>query len=102
MNVSDQRTDWVCAQVIKQEFACKPSLITELLNEDEDFVVELSDAVSRIIRDPRNMMNLHRVLIAFDHAIERKAGAEWDEWNNPYLRKETTAREEALMLERGL
>lgn len=77
---SDKRTDWICAEVIKSEFACKAQDISDFIESDEDFLNEICDAIARVVRDPKNMMNLHRILTAFDHAVERKAGDEYDKW----------------------
>ena len=75
-----QMVDYICAQVISAEFSCKPQHISDFWDGDDDFRNEICDVISRIVRDPRNMMNLNRLVTAFDHAIERKAEAEWNEW----------------------
>ena len=77
---TDRMIDYVCAEVIKSEFRCKPQDISDFWEEDEDFRNEMADALARIVRDPRNQMNLHRVLSAFDHAVERRAEKEYREW----------------------
>jgi hypothetical protein len=77
---SDKRTDWICSQVIHAEFVCKAQTVSDFIESDDDFRNEICDAIARIVRDPRNMMNLHRVLVAFDHAVERQAGEEYDQW----------------------
>jgi hypothetical protein len=80
LTLADKRADYISAEVLKSEFHCQPQDIGDFLEGDEDFLSELCVAVALIVKDPRNLSNLHRVINAFDHAVERQAAKEFDEW----------------------
>lgn len=80
LSLTEKRADYISAEVLKSEFQCKAQDISDFLEGDEDFNQEICLALAAIVRDPRNMRNLHRVINAFDHAVERQAAKEFDEW----------------------
>jgi hypothetical protein len=80
--MSDKRADYISAEVLKSEFQCKASDISDFIEGDEDFHQDLCMAVAKMIRDPKNICNIHRVISAFDHAVERQAAKEYDDWRS--------------------
>jgi len=76
---SDQKADFISAEVLPAEFKCKAQDIADLMESDEDFKQDICLAIAAIVRDPRDLHQLHIVINSFDHAIEREAVREWEE-----------------------
>ena len=76
---SDQKADFISAEVLTAEFKCKAQDISNLLESDEDFRQDMCLAIAAIVRDPKDLRQMHIVINSFDHAIERVALKDWNE-----------------------